>query len=76
MDAGVFCVNGVGTHFFFLAVFAVDAVMQLRHVGGCPCCFTTRGPCWHGLSLHIHPSTPDGKTCGLGFKWGVVNVAP
>lgn len=34
MDAGVFCVAGVGAHFFFLAVFAVDAVMQLRHVGG------------------------------------------
>jgi len=31
-----------------------------------------RGVDWRGLSLHIRPSTPDGKTgevVGLGFKW-------
>jgi len=31
--------------------------------------------CWRELSLHIRPSTPDGKTWGLGFKWNVTNVA-
>ena len=30
MDVGVFCVAGVGAHFFFLAVFAVNEVIQVK----------------------------------------------
>ena len=33
MDAGVFCVAGVGAHFFFLAVFAVNAVNAVKACG-------------------------------------------
>lgn len=71
MDVGVFCVTVFGDHFFFLTVFTVNAVIQSRHVGGVHAVLRQEGHVGVDFSCTCaRPSTLDGKTWGLGYKWG------